>query len=89
MGNTIFSDMLTFIAYQDSYADFDLDWLPGCHKKKCPALYQALVGLAEFCSISEEWLDHELRECMKKAQNRLRKREWVDEKNQKEAVEWF
>jgi hypothetical protein len=32
-------------------------------------------------------LDHELRECMKKAQNRLRKREWDDEKNQKEAVE--
>ena len=84
--------MLTLIANQDSYAGFVLDGLPGRHKKmvfkkQCPTLYKALVGLAEFCSMSEERLDHELRERMKKAQNRLRKRECVVEKNHKEAVE--
>ena len=42
-------------------------------KKKCPALYQALVELADFVSMSEDSLDHKLKECMKKTQNRLRK----------------
>ena len=36
--------------------------------------------------MSEESLDHELRECMKKAQNRLRKNECVVEKSRKEAA---